>query len=351
MPRPPHPSKLAVRPPRAAWLPALAAALAACGGAGPRAGAHPQPRSTIDPAIQRIAGEELDRAFTDFAPEAGWVIALEPGTGAIRAIAARDGTPADADLPRTRAVVTGSTLKPLTYAAAFDAGAITADLSLDCAPRAYGDRTLTDASTHGTLTVAAGLEVSSNVCASRVLDRIGLARLLTTLRALHLGDPPAPLPAIADPAGYDAAMFAAGELHAATPLQLVAAYGALFADGTYAAPTLDAAAAPARERALSPEAAHAVVALLEGVVTAPDGTGHQAAVPGHRVAGKTGTAMLGPDRTYASFVGRVLDGPDLVILVGLVAPRDEGGGGDTAAPTFARIATRLLAAPTAPAAP
>jgi cell division protein FtsI (penicillin-binding protein 3) len=85
--------------------------------------------------------------------------------------------------------------------------------------------------------------------------------------------------------------------------------------------------------------------MLEAAV-GEEGTGKLARVPGLRVAGKTGTAEFrdgdAGERTYASFVGTVLDRePRFVALVGLVGPREGGTGPSAAAPTFARIVAAL----------
>src|SRR5262249_39826428 len=71
---------------------------------------------TIDPALQRIVDEEMPRVISEWTPAAATAIILEPGTGEILAIA-------DAKTAR-RAVVTGSTLKMVTIAAALDTGAV-----------------------------------------------------------------------------------------------------------------------------------------------------------------------------------------------------------------------------------
>jgi cell division protein FtsI/penicillin-binding protein 2 len=88
-----------------------------------------------------------------------------------------------------------------------------------------------------------------------------------------------------------------------------------------------------------------VRAMLADVVQ-QGGTGTAAAVPGYRVAGKTGTAQK-PDphggysssRYVASFVGMVPAAkPRLVILVMVDEPRGAIFGGVVAAPAFAEIA-------------
>ena len=85
-----------------------------------------------------------------------------------------------------------------------------------------------------------------------------------------------------------------------------------------------------------------------------DGTGHNAAIPGYEVAGKTGTAQkLDPaTRRYSrapgvlSFVGFVpADDPRLAMLVMLDEPKNEKWGSEAAAPIFARIGREVAALP------
>jgi len=100
---------------------------------------------------------------------------------------------------------------------------------------------------------------------------------------------------------------------------------------------------------MKPETARAVLDMLDEVVNSDRGTGKRARIDGARVAGKTGTAAWdlpgGGEGHYASFVGIVPEeGPRFVILVGVEQPKDDGSGGDVAAPAFARIAARALAA-------
>jgi cell division protein FtsI/penicillin-binding protein 2 len=99
---------------------------------------------------------------------------------------------------------------------------------------------------------------------------------------------------------------------------------------------------------MKPETAHAMMAMLDEVVNSQTGTGTSARVDGARVAGKTGTSGWdlpgGGEGRYASFVGIVPEeAPRLVILVGVEQPKDNGYGGNVAAPAFARIASRALA--------
>jgi cell division protein FtsI (penicillin-binding protein 3) len=105
------------------------------------------------------------------------------------------------------------------------------------------------------------------------------------------------------------------------------------------------------ERVLSEKNARTLVTLLESVVS--DGTGKRAAIPGYRVAGKTGTAQKAVGGGYADdhYVG-VFGGvapatrPRLAAVVVINDPA--AGlyyGGDVAAPVFSAVvggALRLM---------
>jgi cell division protein FtsI (penicillin-binding protein 3) len=86
-------------------------------------------------------------------------------------------------------------------------------------------------------------------------------------------------------------------------------------------------------------------------VAEPGGTGVKAAVPGYKVAGKTGTAQkvdpvtggYSMEHSVSSFVGFApADDPQLVILVVLDEPEGKGYGGLNAAPVFSNIAGQAL---------
>ena len=93
---------------------------------------------------------------------------------------------------------------------------------------------------------------------------------------------------------------------------------------------------------ITPDTARVLTRMMTAVVR--DGTGHNAAIPGYEVAGKTGTAQkLDPaTRRYSrapgvlSFVGFVpADDPRLAMLVMLDEPKNEKWGSEAAAPIFA----------------
>jgi cell division protein FtsI (penicillin-binding protein 3) len=340
--------------------PASASTVGGATAGSPAAAAAPSPVTTplpaagagssIDPAIQAIADEELDRTIREWAAPAGAAVVLDPSTGRVLADAGRDrGT--HADVGRLRPYVTGSTLKVVTLAAALDAGLVTPEDTIDCerGDYRYGGKTVHDWRPNGVLPLPQVLAVSSNIGFAKLFDRVGGDRLVHELRALHFGAPPGWMPDHVDDHSMPGALAAIGGLVTATPLQVAAAYAAIAGGGSYVEPTFSAGAGAAtREPVMKPETARAIVAMLDEAVNGEHGTGKQARVVGARVAGKTGTAAWdlpgGGEGRYASFVGMVPEqAPRFVILVGVEQPKDDGTGVDVAAPAFARIATRALA--------
>ena len=112
------------------------------------------------------------------------------------------------------------------------------------------------------------------------------------------------------------------------------------ADGTFSPAEL---AEP--QQVVSRETAETVLRMLEGAVA--EGTGGSAAVPGYRVAGKTGTAQAfegnGVVKVVASFIGIApADDPRIVVNVALYDPKTSVYGGAVAAPVFSEVAGQAL---------
>lgn len=302
----------------------------------PTAPAKADATTTIDPQIQAIVEEEIERMNTEWSPCAAIVLVLDPHTGSVVAAAYRGGTESTAQLAAVRPMTPGSTLKPLVVAAALDEGVIKPTDTFDAAPGPLAP--LEDAEPHGILDVREILAVSSNVGLAKIFDKLGGAKLAAWNKRFHITGAPS---TIAD--GPEGAAIAIGANVSSTPLELAAAFAVLANGGVYHAPTF----VPRHddgERVLRADTAATVLGLLEGVTD--HGTGKAAQVEGTRVAGKTGTARLGQGKTdyYSSFVGAApLDRPRYVILVGAETPRDGGTGGKVAAPVFGRVMKRLLA--------
>jgi cell division protein FtsI (penicillin-binding protein 3) len=99
------------------------------------------------------------------------------------------------------------------------------------------------------------------------------------------------------------------------------------------------------QQVVSAETADTVVRMLESAVL--EGTGGNAAVPGYRIAGKTGTAQAfegnGVIKVVASFIGIApADDPRIVVNVVLYDPHSSIYGGTVAAPVFSEVTAATL---------
>jgi cell division protein FtsI (penicillin-binding protein 3) len=109
----------------------------------------------------------------------------------------------------------------------------------------------------------------------------------------------------------------------------------------------------AGERVLERPVCAALLHLLESVITMPGATGKLAAIPGYRIAGKTGTAWkaegggYSQNRYVGDFAGVApVSNPRLAAVVVIDEPSaGKYYGGDVAAPVFSAVlggALRLL---------
>ena len=105
-----------------------------------------------------------------------------------------------------------------------------------------------------------------------------------------------------------------------------------------------------KHRVVSKDAAHQTMLMMERVIDPEVGVAPGAAVPGYRVAGKTGTAQrVGPDcQCYdgtftVSFAGFApSDDPRFTIYVVVQNPRNGGGGGSVGGPAFSKLMAYTL---------
>jgi len=333
--------------------------------------------ASIDLRIQYLAYRELKAAVERYRATSGSVVVLDVTTGEVLATVNQPTfNPNDREqfnpaLFRNRAITDilepGSTFKPLIIAAALDSGRFNARSRIDTNPGfiRVGSKTIEDKHNYGKMDFATLLAKSSNVGAVQVamaLDRETLWSTLSRFGAGRLtassfpGESAGVLPPYQSWRPIGQATMAYGYGLAMTPLQLAQAYAVLGADGLHRPVSLlRVERPPIARRVVSPQAARDVVGMLESVVSR-DGTGLKAAVPGYRVAGKTGTARklaagaYVQDRYTAVFAGVTpASDPRLAIVVVIDDPRGKlFYGGDVAAPIFSTVASgalRILAVP------
>jgi cell division protein FtsI (penicillin-binding protein 3) len=252
----------------------------------------------------------------------------------------------------------GSTMKPLTVAAALETNRFTPETEVFTAPERIklNGHAISDMRDLGRLDVAGVVRMSSNVGASRIALSLDKRHMWRTFADFGVGAPTGsrfPGEAsgqLAPPGGWgglEQATMAFGYGVSVTPLQLVRAYAA-FANGGILPPvrlrsTDDTERQVQGQRVISQASARQVRSMLDEAVS-PDGTGNRAQIAGYRVAGKTGTAHkvgesgYAEDRYRAVFAGFApVDDARLAAVVMLDEP---GGGayygGQVAAPVFAQ---------------
>lgn len=227
---------------------------------------------------------------------------VQPGDMMVSAAQSREG-----DVPHGFNRVTnqvyelGSTFKPITVAAALDAGTL-ADLGrrFPAAPLHIAGFTIHDDENLGaSLNVPEMLIHSSNIVAAQIGDELGGARLKKTMESLGMNERPyIELPARGFPIWPSGEWprlrtmtVSFGHGIAVTPLHLAAAYSALVNGGIWRPATLkklDPATAPAGRRVFTAATSARIRQLLRMIVEY--GTGRKADASGFRVGGKTGSA-------------------------------------------------------------
>jgi cell division protein FtsI (penicillin-binding protein 3) len=326
---------------------------------------------TIDSALQSEVEQVLAGVGAQYSPKGATAIVMNPNTGAILALAnwprvnANNPTSAPNWASQDRAVSfnyePGSTFKAFTVAGALQDGLITPSTQFGIPPvLQVADRQIHDAETHGfeTLSVAQILQVSSNIGADEIGMKLGASRFNYWVHQFGFGSPTgADLPGedggiilpLSQYSGSSMGNLPFGQGESVTPMQVAAAYAAIANGGILRPPHIvqaiggKATKIPAGHRILSEATAAELRQMLIGVF-ADGGTASGAAIPGYRMAGKTGTANIAVNGHYsstefvASFVGMVpANHPQLLGLVVVDQPQGSIYGGSVAAPAFQKI--------------
>lgn len=327
---------------------------------------------TIDRAIQNHAETLLDDTVTKFQAETGTVIVLDPKTGEILAMASKpDFDPNDygkSDLknylnPAVQLQYEpGSVIKPLTLSAGIDTGTVSPETTyVDTGSVTLNGFTIHNFrdEIHGKITMRQMIEDSINTGAIYAERLVGHKNFLDYLTAFGLSEKTGvALPgeingnlrnlSRKDVRAVDFATAAYGQGISITPLELVAAYGALANDGVLMRPFIIKDTKPqVVRRVVKSETAKTVTDILVSAVT----HNRVAAIPQYHVAGKTGTAFITDPRTgkydenqmahsYLGFAPAT--NPKFVILVKIERPKNAEAAGATAAPIFKKLAEFLL---------
>jgi cell division protein FtsI/penicillin-binding protein 2 len=316
--------------------------------AKPRPGAPV--KTTIDPGLQQAA-------VTGLAGRVGGVAVLDARSGDVRALA---GQAFSAPQPP------GSTFKTVTTTAALEKGVVSLDDEFELTDGVnVGGRFISNANGEvcgGTFREA--FAESCNADFAPLGPKIGNDDLVATAEAFGFNSPPAIYAAsvvaeveppessipteIGDELDLGVSAIGQGEV-LATPLQMATVAQTIGNDGVRE-PTslvLNRKLRPEMKprRVMSKQIAAELTELMIGVVTG--GTGTAAAIPEAQVAGKTGTAELGPkpgqegeenpeqikDAWFAAFA----PAEKARLAVGVLLVEAEAAGGEVAAPIAAEV--------------
>jgi cell division protein FtsI (penicillin-binding protein 3) len=363
---------------------------------------------TIDKKLQFITENALRRTVELYQAKGGTAVVMDPYSGDILALAsAPDFDPnnfgaSDPEALRNRAVTDayepGSTMKVFTMAAAFQHRVVRLEEQIYCENGMIeiGKHKIKDSHPHKWLSLTGCIQKSSNICITKVAQRLGKRRLYTALRLFGFGHKtgvllPGERSGHLDPwrrwSEAKLSNVSFGQGMTATTVQLAAALGALANGGLLYRPRIaleirDANGRPVvqyrkrKRRVVSALSARRVLTMMRTVVE-PGGTGEEAALDGYSVAGKTGTAQkvaatsvkrakaqaeaaaraalqgrpapkkrtagYADDLYLASFMGVVpASRPRLVIVVTVDEPKERYYGGEVAGPIFKEIAEQAV---------
>lgn len=337
---------------------------------------------TIDLVIQRIVERELDRTMQETQAKAITMLAMDPYTGEILAMANRPAYNPNcfADFPAStwrniavsNAYEPGSTFKILTTTAALGDGVVSAsDRFFDSGGIEVQGRTIHcwKHGGHGSQSFQQVVENSCNTGFVTVGLKLGTERFYRYLRGFGLGtETGIELPGEAKGimigekkvAPINLATMAMGQSIAVTPLQLVTAVSAAINGGLHLKPQIarevrtkdgalvEAFPTQALNRVVEEPVSDEVKRILESVVK--NGSGKNAYIEGYHIGGKTGTAQkVGqggymPGKYIASFIGFTpADQPQIVMLVVIDEPVGPYYGGQIAAPVFRAAMQDILA--------
>lgn len=327
---------------------------------------------TLDSGVQFVVEEELERAFADFDMKGAVGIVVEVSTGAVRAIASWPATDPrrrgdEGDEAKTNRALNarmelGSIYKPLTVAAALEAGVLKPGDTFDASkPVKIGAVTVRDAHPlpHASLvSVTDILAYSSNIGAADIAQRMGPQAQKTFLAKVGLlGGQPANGPQWASPlppAIWDQtamATVAYGHGISVSPMAFAMTYLPFANGGEYLTPSFVEPVDPAKiekRRVMSAQTAATVLGMMRTTVV--EGSGKNAEAKGYEVAGKTGTAEkpipggYDTNKNITSFAAIFpISRPQYVVLVVLDEAQPRTGVNRTAAFTAAMIAGKVIA--------
>ncbi len=341
-------------------------------------------KTTLDLDLQWYSQRVLQQTIEDSGAESGFAIVMDTRTGGLLAVA--DGPTFDANNPTaapksdlgSRALQDvyepGSVEKVLTVSSLLDLGVVSPRTKIVVPGQLRReDRPINDWFPHGTipLTLTGVIAKSSNIGTVLAADKFKQGQLDSYLQKFGLGqktnigvrgETSGLLPAGSTWTHQMQDRIAFGQSVSVNGVQMAAAVNTIANGGVRVSPSLiDGSATTddgavvgtdhaSRKRVVSAQAARQTMRMMERVIDPEVGVAPGAAVPGYRVAGKTGTAQrVGAEcgcydgTDTVSFAGFApADDPKFTIYVVVQNPSNGGGGGSVAGPAFSKIMSYAL---------
>lgn len=338
--------------------------------------------TTLDPKAQKVAIDQLGS-------RRGAVVALDPSTGAVEVMVSYpnfdpnnlQASQRQTGSPRFDRVTQagyppGSTFKAVTATAAIDSGRFTPSSTLDGrSPQTFSGVPLTNdgGESFGSVDLTEALTKSINTVWAQVAVSLGKATMAKYMKRFGFyAKPPLDYPASQRAASgeYDrhgrllsptsglidvARMGIGQDKLQVTPLQMAMVAAAIANGGKLMRPhmtarivdpdgrTTQTISPTVQSTVMKPSTASAVAQMMGQVVK--EGTGTAAALSGINVAGKTGTAQVGPpgsNITQPWFIAFApIEHPKVAIAV-TIERSDGGFGGTVAAPVAKAVMESLL---------
>jgi len=330
---------------------------------------------TIDKRLQHIAFQSLKKTINDSEAISGSAILIDSKTGEILTMVnypsfnpnerMRKRSPFVKNRVITDAFEPGSTLKPISIAAALEKKVVSVNTKIDTGNGFYkvGRTQITDTKPHGIISVKEILQTSSNIGVTKIAEKLSKKYLWQTYSNFGIGN----LTGVNFPGESKGVMrdyslwkerdhFSAsyGYSVSTTIAQLARAYTPFANKGEIKNLRLyKGDPIKIGQRVLSIKTSEAVLKIMESV-TEEGGTAIQASIPGYRVAGKTGTARQfikgvgygkpGERKYNASFVGIApASNPKFIMAITIEDPsKGSNYGGVVAGPIFRRVVSEAL---------
>ncbi len=282
-----------------------------------------KPGDVIYVKLRALDGESWRATLEQDTGAQAALLAMDNATGDVLAmVGGRDFALSEYNRATEAERQVGSSFKPYVYTAAVEAGA-TPEMTILDAPTSFGSYTPRDyeGNTLGEITLEKAFADSRNIPAVKLAAEVGMPRVVATARRFGITGPiPEYLPV------------ALGAVEISLAEQ-VAAYSVFPNDGMRVSPRLirrvtDSDGVPVGDAGrggattvTTPKTARTMVRFLRAV-TAPGGTGAEAATLDHAVAGKTGTTSSSADAWFLGFSPSVTCG----VWVGYDSRTPLGGG-------------------------